>query len=160
MSNVKTLTAPLAVIRVGGKAVGLMKDIRVTETIRRGRVAGIGNLTPKELPPLEWSGSLSCGFYTINFDKSRIPGAITRTVESIDDFVDTVLLQEDGVQIDVLRKVKRDYNPVTEIYSSDLEVFASIKGAFVTREGFNISEGQISGQDVDFDYTNPILYSL
>jgi hypothetical protein len=41
-----------------------------------------------------------------------------------------------------------------------LEVFASVKGAFLTSEGFDVSEGGISGRDCQFEYTTPILYSL
>lgn len=158
---VKVLTAPLAVIKINGIAIGKMKNIRVTENIRRGRVGGLGTLTPSELPALEWSGTLNCGFYIIDFSQNPIVNALIRKVNTIDEFVETILLQENGVQIDVMRKVKRsDPDPVTGIIASQLEVFASIKGCFTTREGFDVTEGQISGRDVDFDYTTPILFPL
>jgi hypothetical protein len=157
----KTLTAPLAVIKVNGVAVGLMKDIRVNESLRRGRVSGIGRLTPHEVPALEWSGTLSCSFYTITFEKSSIQKALIRRVESVEEFVDTVLLQENGVQIDILKKVSTgiDQSRGTQL-KPDLQIFASVRGCFPTKEGFNISEGQVSGKDMDFDYITPILYSL
>lgn len=161
MSNTKVITAPLAVIKVNGVAVGKMKNIRVQETIRRGRVSGLGQLTPDELPALEWSGTLNCGFYNITFDKSALPKAIIRKVNTLNEFVDTVLLQENGLQVDIMRKVKAsDPDPVTGIIPSKLEVFASIKGCFITREGFDIQEGQISGKDCDFEYTTPILFPV
>lgn len=157
----KVITAPLAVIKVGGVAVGKMKTIRIQETIRRGRVSGLGALTPDELPALEWSGTLSCGFYNIEFDKSNLPAAIVRKVNTLEEFVDTVLLQEQGVQVDIMRKVKAgNPDPITGIIPSNLEIFASVKGCFLTREGFDIQEGQISGKDADFDYINPILFPL
>jgi len=157
----KVLTAPLAIIKVGGKAVGKMKNLRITETMRRGRVAGIGQLTPDELPALEWSGSLSCSFYNIDFNKSQLPGAILRKVNTVQEFVDNVLLQEEGVQLDIMRKkAAGPANPTSGIIPTDLEVFASVKGAFLTREGFDISEGQISGKDADFEYTTPILFPV
>lgn len=157
----KVLTAPLAIIKVDGVAVGKMKNIRIQENIRRGRVSGLGQLTPDELPALEWSGTLSCGFYNITFDKSQLPKAIIRKVNTLDEFVDTVLLQENGVQVDIMKKVSASpADPVTGIIPSQLEIFASIKGAFITREGFDIQEGQISGKDADFEYTTPVLYPL
>jgi len=157
----KVLTAPLAIIKVDGIAVGKMKNIRIQETIRRGRVSGLGQLTPDELPALEWSGTLSCGFYNIQFDKSQLPKAIVRKVNTLDEFVDTVLLQENGVQVDIMKKVAAaGPDPVTGIIPSQLEIFASIKGCFITREGFDIQEGQISGKDADFDYTTPVLFPL
>lgn len=156
----KTLTAPLAVIKVNGIVIGKMKNIRVTENIRRGRVSGIGQLTPDELPALEWSGSLNCGFYAVEFKIEVMKAALVRNVNTLDEFVDTVLLQENGIQIDVMRKVKDSIDPATGIITSALEVFASVKGCFLTREGFDISEGQISGRDADFEYTTPILFPL
>lgn len=156
----KVLTAPLALIKVDGVSVGLMKNIRCTETIRRGRVSGIGELTPSELAALEWNGTLTCQFYTIKFEETGIPAAIRRKSPSLDKFVDTVLLQEDGVDIVIFKKVKDSLDPSTGLIDSDLEEYATISGAFVDREAFDISEGQISGQDQDFSYLKPIIYSL
>jgi hypothetical protein len=157
----RVITAPLGVIKVQGVAVGKMKSIRVQETIRRGRVSGLGQLTPDEVPALEWSGTLSCGFYNISFDVSQLPKAILRKVNTLEEFVDTVLLQESGVQVDIMRKKKSGPpDPITGIIPSQLEIFASVKGCFLTREGFEIQEGQISGKDADFDYTTPILFPL
>lgn len=154
----KVLTAPLAVIKVGGIPVGKMKSIRVTETIRRGRVSGIGQLTPDELPALEWTGSLNCSFYNIDFSTSQIPKSILRKMSTLQEWIDTVLLQEDGVQIDIFKKVKDTVGP-TGIIKGKLEVYATIKGVFMDREAFDISEGQISGRDQDFTYLYPILFT-
>jgi len=153
----KTMTAPLAIVKVNGVPVGKMKNIRVTETIRRGKVIGLGSLTPSELPALEWDGSLNCSFYLINFSQETIQTAWPREVQSVDEFVNTVLLQEEGVQIDILRKVK-DFQQSNGVIVPRVEIFASIVGCFATREGFDITESQISGRDMDFQYLTPILY--
>jgi hypothetical protein len=164
----KTLTAPLAIIKVNGLAVGKMKSIRFTETIRRGKVTGLGQLTPDELPALEWSGSLSCSFYNIDFkhilnsQSNPVAAAILRVCNTVDAFVNSMLLQENGVQIDLMRKINSagSPDPNTGIYTPDLEIFASVKGAFITRESMDVSEGQISGKDADFDYTTPVIYPI
>lgn len=153
----KTMTAPLAIVRVNGIPVGKMKNIRVTETIRRGKVIGLGNLTASELPALEWDGSMNVGAYLINFSEEVLQGAWPRRVQTIDEFVNTVLLQENGVQVDILRKV-RDYTQSNGVIVPRLEIFATIPGCFATREGFDITESQISGRDVDFQYLSPILF--
>lgn len=162
MANEKVMTAPLAIIKVNGIAIGKMKNIRVTENIRRGRVVGIGELTPSELPAIDWSGSFNCGFYSIKFNNQDelTKNAILRGVNTLEEWVNTVLLQEDGVQVDVLKKVKQSVDPTTGVITPDYEIFASVRGCFATREGFDISEGQISGKDMDFEYTTPILFSL
>jgi hypothetical protein len=160
--STKVMTAPLAIIKVNGVAIGKMKNIRVTENIRRGKVQGIGELTPQEIPALEWSGSLNAGFYSITFNNQDplIKSALLRNVNTLQEFVDTVILQEEGLQIDIMKKVKDVQDPNTKIITPQLEVFASIRGAFSTKEGFDISEGQISGRDVDFEYITPILFPV
>lgn len=155
----KVMTAPLAIIRVNGVAVGKMKSIRCTETIRRAKVVGLGALVASEYAPLDWSGSLNCGFFMIDLRKSAIPGALLRVTQTVQEWEDTLLLSNSGVQIDIMRKVEDVLLP-TGVIRPKLEVFASIKGCFISRESFDISEGQISGRDVDFEYTTPILFPL
>jgi len=158
----KTMTAPLAVIKVNGIAIGKMKNIRVNESIQRGNVQGIGELTPQELPALKWDGTLNAGFYSITFNNqdALIKNALLRNVNNLQNFVDTVLLQENGIQIDIMKKVKDYQDPATGIIYPKFELFASVRGAFATKESFDISEGQISGRDVDFEYITPILFPV
>lgn len=153
----KTMTAPLAIVKVNGVPVGKMKNLRITETIRRGKVLGLGELVPSEVPALEWDGTLNCGFYLINFSQQVIQGAWPRAVQTIDEFVNTMLLQQEGVQIDIIRKVFGS-QASNGVITPNFEVFASIVGCFATREGFDITESQISGRDMDFQYISPILF--
>lgn len=156
------MTAPLAIIKVGGVAIGKMKNIRVTENIRRGSVVGIGKLTPSEIPAIGWTGNLNAGLYSITFNRQDelTRKGVLRNVNNLQEWVDTVLLQEDGVQIDIMKKIKDNIDPDTGIITPDYEIFASVRGAFATKEGFDISEGQISGKDVDFEYITPILFPV
>jgi hypothetical protein len=158
----RVMTAPLAIIKVNGVAVGKMKSIRVNEQIQRGNVQGIGELTPQELPALKWSGTLNAGFYSITFNNqdSLIKNALLRNVNNLQEFVDTVLLQENGIQIDIMKKVKDYQDPTTGIIYPQFELFASVRSCFATKESFDISEGQISGRDVDFEYMTPILFPV
>ena len=60
----------------------------------------------------------------------------------------------------MLRKVKDgQIDPQTGLVSTKYETFAKVNGAFATREGFDIQEGQISGRDTEFEYLEPILYN-
>lgn len=161
MAN-RVMTAPLALIQVGGVTIGKMKNVRVTETIRRGRVSGLGELTPQELPALEWNGTLNCQFYMIDILKTTIPTANPRRINSsIKEYVDHILLEENGVDIVILKKVEDGTtDPNTGLINSTLQTFATIKGCFIDRDGFDITEGQISGKDQDFTYKNPILFNV
>ena len=158
----KVMTAPLAIIQINSVTVGKMKNVRLTEIIRRGRVTGLGTLTPSELPALEWQGSLTCSSYTINFNLlANISKKGTfRNANSLEEWANALLLQEDGLEIAILRKVKDgEIDAETGVVKSKYETFAKVSGAFATREGFDIQEGQISGRDTEFEYTTPILYN-
>jgi hypothetical protein len=156
----KVLTAPLALIKVNGITVGKMRNIRCTETFRRGRVSGIGELTPQEVPALEWNGTLTCQFYEVKFKETGIPEGIKRTAPSLLEFVDNILLQENGVDVVIYKKVENGINTATGLIESTIEPHATITGCFIDREGMDVNEGQISGHDQDFTYINPILYNL
>ena len=156
------MTAPLAISQINSVTVGKMKNVRITESIRRGRVTGLGTLTPSELPALEWQGSLTCSSYTINFNLlANISKKGTfRNANSLEGWANALLLQEDGLEIAILRKVKDgEIDAETGVVKSKYETFAKVSGAFATREGFDIQEGQISGRDTEFEYTTPILYN-
>lgn len=158
----KSMTAPLAIIQIDSVTVGKMKNVRLTENIRRGRVSGLGRLNAEELPALEWSGSLSCSSYTINFNllANKMKKGTFRNAGSVEAWANAILLQEDGLEISVLRKVKDgQIDTETGLVSTKYETFAKVSGAFVTREGFDLQEGQISGRDTEFEYLDPVLFN-
>jgi hypothetical protein len=153
------MTAPLAIIRVNGNPAGKIKTIRCTESLRLGRVVGLGRLNPSELPPLDWSGTANISAYLIDLKKAVIPGTMQRICQTTEQWQDTLTLGDDNVQIDLLRKVKGTVNALGIVIPA-LEVLASIRGTICSRESIDVSEGQISGRDVDFEYTDPILFPI
>ena len=156
------MTAPLAIIKINSVTVGKMKNVRITETIRRGRVTGVGRLNPEELPALEWSGSLSCSSYTINFNLLANVSKLGtfRNAATVEEWANAILLQEAGLEISILSKVKDgEIDIETGLVKTKYETFAKVNAAFATREGFDVQEGQISGRDTDFEYLEPILYN-
>mgnify|MGYP000029650289 FL=1 len=160
--NERVMTAPLAIIQINSVTVGKMKNVRITESIRRGRVTGLGRLNPEELPALEWTGNISCSSYTINFNllanKSKI--GTFRNAGTIEEWANAILMQEAGLEIAILKKVKDgEIDLESGLVSTKYETFAKVSGAFATREGFDVQEGQISGRDTEFEYTDPILYN-
>lgn len=161
-NETRSMTAPLAIIQFNSVTIGKMKNIRITENLRRGRVAGIGRLNASELPPLEWQGTLSCSSYTINFNllANYMKKGMYRNAGSVEEWANAILLEEDGLEISIMRKVKDgEINTETGLVNTKYETFAKVSAAFVTREGFDIQEGQISGRDTDFEYLEPILFN-
>ena len=122
----------------------------------------MGRLNPEELPALEWTGSLSCSSYTINFNllANKLKKGTFRNAGTIEEWANAILMQEDGLEIAILKKVKDgEIDLETGLVKTKYETFAKVSGAFATREGFDVQEGQISGRDTEFEYTDPILYN-
>lgn len=161
-TQTKTMSAPMAIIQIDGVTVGKMKNVRLTETFRRGKVTGLGTIVPSELPVLEWSGSLTCSSYVINFNllTNVSKKGTFRNANSVEEWQNALLMQEDGLEFAILKKVKDgSIDPDTGLLTTKWETFSKVTGAFATREGFDINEGQMSGRDTDFDYLTPVLYN-
>lgn len=156
----KVLTGAIALIKVKGVTVGKMKNLQATESFRRGRVSGIGELVASEAPALEHSGQLQCEFYEVDYETTGLPDAIIRRAPSIQDFVDNVLLQEDGIDLVIFKKVEDLIDPATKLIRAKPRVHASINRCFLDQESMNIGEGQISGHNQTFSFLDPIIYSL
>lgn len=160
MATPQVFTGAMAIVTVGNDPtpIGKMKDISGSESLQRGRVGGLGTILPLEVPVLEWSGSFSCSYYLIDWAVARMAGSIKRRVDSNDNFENYLVLQEQGITVEIFKKVAGALNP-DGTPRADRKSFAKIVGAFTNSEGFSLSEGQIGGHNQDFQYINPIIYS-
>jgi hypothetical protein len=152
----EVFTAPLAIIKVNGKPIGLMKSIRANEQFQLGEVKGIGRLTPKELPCTSWNGSLQCDFYLINLNTTGLPGALNRKTTTVEAFINNILLRPEGVDLEIMRKVEGVKDSNGNI-TANYEPFAQIIGLVLESDSFDIGEGQISGRNQSFKYLNPVI---
>lgn len=157
-----TFNGPLAIIKVNGVPIGKMKSISYNENLSRGRVGGLGTLNPMEVPALSWDATLSCASYLIDFRttvfaNSDVGKAFFRGVQTIEDFVNSVLLQEQGIQVDVLQKIKISED-TKGIITPGYKLFASLTGVFITREGMEIMENSIGGRNAEFTVINPVIF--
>ena len=102
----KVLTAPLALIKINGVTVGKIKNVRLQEQYQRGNVIGIGALISQEKPILGIQCSFSCSSYVISVKKlGTIDNPfIARGATTTDQFVNTILTQDNGVDIYVMKK--------------------------------------------------------
>jgi hypothetical protein len=148
----KVLTAALAKIKLANSntVVGKIRSVRCTENFRRGRVVGLGEITPSELPILEWTGTMNVGQYAIPL-ANGVWDAVDRGGTSVSEFVKKILFDE-GIQVSIMYLRKKDDGTIEE------KTFATVALAFLTSEGFDINESQISGRDATFEYTTPIMY--
>jgi hypothetical protein len=164
--STQTMTAPLAIIKVGTETVGKMKSIRCTENYARGDIAGLGELTSQEVPALRWSGSLTAGFYMINMKKlgsvSSAKFGLNRNVgENIPNFVNTLILNETPVDIYIAKKSIQGATVQNGVITQvGEETFVVIRNFFMDSISFDISEANVAGQDLTGRYLTPIMFAF
>lgn len=151
-----TMTAALAIVKQQGTAVAKIRSLRVTENVSRGTVRGIGRLTREEVPAVAIDCTASFEFYNVDLNQTTIPKVYPRAVNTLKDFTDNILLQ-DGVQVEIYKKVEDFIDPVTKLKKAKPEIFATIQDLFIDSDGFDITEGQVSNKTQSFQYLTPIL---
>jgi hypothetical protein len=160
MAQTKTLTAPLAIIEINGKAVGKIRNLRIQEQVQRGSVRGLGELLDVEKPIVGMQCTFNCSYALIELKKMGTIDHpfLIRGVASAQQFVDTILLQDSGVNIHVYRKVKKTVNDNNVVTSTDRDKVGVIYNAFMNSNSVDISDGQIAMSDLSGDYLTPILF--
>lgn len=155
------VTGPIAIVKVGNTAIGYMKDIRANESYQRTDIKGIGRLTAVESPVTGFSGTLSCSWFNLDFRKSGLPGSLPRTAASLQEYIDSVLLTETGLTVNIYKKIKDpgvDISPAG-IVTPIIQIYAQITRVFLDTEGFDIVDGQVSGKTQGFRFLDPIIYN-
>lgn len=163
--NGSTFTGAIALIKVNGQVIGKIRNIRGQENMRRVPVRGIGTILPSEQCVTEWEGTASCDFMEVYFQTSGITNAIRRIFPNIasqvltgdPSFEDQLVLDTDGVQIDIFKKVT-DVIGADGIIKPKLTPYAILRNCLIESEGFDISEGSIVGHSQSFKYLTPITY--
>ena len=156
----KTMTAPRAIIKVNGQAIGYMKNIKLTETINRGSVMGIGRLVKRELPALSITCTWNCDFYLIDMSRTGVPGLNKRKVQSVEQYQDTLMLFETPVDIYIYKKEMAGVDANGIVTSTEEADFAILRDVYLNSESVDISENQISGQNQSGEYLDPIIYVI
>jgi hypothetical protein len=154
----KTLSAPIALIEINGQFVGKIRSIRVQEQIQRGDVRGIGEVVSLEKPILAVNCTFSASSAMVSLKKlGTIDNPfVMRDVQTDQQFKDTILLKDFGVNIHIYRKIPKTVvgSIVTE---TDTDRIAIIQNAFMDSQSFSIDEGNVAMSDISGTYLNPII---
>jgi hypothetical protein len=156
-STPKVLTGALAIIKYRGRAIGHMRGITINENITRSNVYQLGSILPLETPATQWSGTITCDFYEINWKRSGIPQATVRDVQNNTEYENNIVLDYDGIQIDVYKKEQDVINPETRKVTPKETPYAVIRRAFLTTESTNTNEGAVAGRNQSFNYLDPVI---
>lgn len=156
----QTVTGPIAIVKSGNTVVGKIRDIRATETYARAEVRGLGNLQAQEVPILSHSGTFSIDSFLVDLNSSGVKTLLNRSVVSIEQFVNTILLSESGVDIYIYKKVPKTIDNTTGLVTAiDEQPIAILRRCFLDSTAFNISEGQVSTHSQTGRFLDPITFN-
>lgn len=163
MATPRTFTGAIALIKVNGQVVGKMRSVRVQENMQRQEVRGLGTIIPDEVPVVTWAGTLTCDQISISFINGGIPGgirrnfknAVSQVLNGAASFEDQLVLDDQGVQIDVFKKVSDVIN-AQGIINPKLEPFIIVKQCFIDSDSLEVTEGGLAGHNQSYRYIQPI----
>jgi hypothetical protein len=72
-------------------------------------------------------------------------------------FEDQLVLDVDGVQVDIFKKVS-DVIDANGIIKPKLKPYAIVKNCLIESDSFDISDGAIAGHSQSFKYLTPLTY--
>lgn len=155
----KTFTAPLAIIKVAGIAIGRIKDLQFTENVQRGEVQGIGEVNLQEVPILSTRCTFTASSFLIDLRKF---GNVKDPFWPIDatnfaELANTLLLNEKPVTLSIYRKTAGTVNEngIVTALGEDERV-AVIPDCYLDSKTFSVTDGQVSGKNINGRYLTPI----
>ncbi len=155
-----TVTGPIALIKVNGLTIGKIRDIRATETYARGEIRVLGELEAQEVPILSHAGTFSVDSFLVDLNSSGIRKLLNREVVSPEQFKNTILLNESGVDIYIYRKTPTTIDDTTGLVTETGEAaIAVLRKCFLDSVSFNISEGQVSSHSQTGRFLEPIIFT-
>lgn len=162
MSIPKTFSAPMAVIRFNSKEpTGYLSNLSFTETYSRVDVKGIGVLFVQEVPAVGTSCNFTCASAVIDISRlgtSSNQFIPARNAQTKDQYERTFVLQDQqGVQIDIFRKIPTTVDQNGVVQGSDDKRFVTINDAFIESQSWNISESNIVTTNLSGRYLIPIF---
>jgi len=155
-----TVTGPIALIKVNGLTIGKIRDIRATETYARGEIRVLGELEAQEVPVLSHAGTFSVDSFLVDLNSSGIRKLLNREVVSPEQFKNTILLNESGVDIYIYKKTPTTIDDTSGLVTETGEApIAVLRKCFLDSVSFNISEGQVSTHSQTGRFLEPIIFT-
>lgn len=156
MDNV--FTAPLATIVINNQTVGKIRSLTFNESIQRGEVVGLGEVTLQEVPILAIRCTFTADAYTIDLKKLGTVKDPFWPVDALDakTLLQTILLGEQPVSLHVYKKTvgTSENGLVTSL--GKLQRIGIAEDCYVDSRNWSIQEGNVSGKNISGRYLTPI----
>lgn len=151
-------TAPKALIKIGSKTAGYVRNLTFSENITRVNVQGLGSLLKKEVPPVAYDCQFTVDQFFLDFQQDVMQEMMHR-LGSVQAIVDTLLLGELGFTIDLYQKTLVTQDGVTKMVTEadpTGETIAQLGPCYVNNQQFSVAEGGVAGYNVSGIYLLPI----
>lgn len=149
-------TITLSVTPRGGQnvVIGRALSLDVSEQYGVRPIVGIGQMNAQELPILSYAGALSLSSFAVDSRAtqtllSEFQRMGTVSVPDATTFL-RQLMQTDGIDITVMRKVRADDGTVSD------QTLAKISGAVCTNERLEVREQDVVTRSGSFVFAQPI----
>lgn len=155
----KVFTAPLATIVINNQAVGKIRNLTFSETVQRGEVMGLGEVTLQEVPILGIRCTFTADSYVIDLKKL---GTVKDPFWPVDvkdskTLLQTLLLGEQPVSLHVYKKVAGSVDGNGIVTSlGKLKRMGIAENCYVDSRNWNIQEQNVSGKNISGRYLTPI----
>lgn len=158
MGATRTFSAPKAFIKINNQVAGFVRNLTFSENIQRANVQGLGSLTLQEAPAVSYTCQWSVGQYFISFN-TPVFKEMVKKFGTIEQIKNSLVLGDIAFDITVYSKTATatDGNSklVTEVDNTG-QTIARLQGCLLNTQNFEISEGGISGYNVNGIYLEPV----
>jgi len=155
MASNTVLSSPKAIITIGGKAAGYIRNLSCNESIQRADIKGLGNLTSQEKPAVGHTGSWSCDFWFIDFKQPGTMEMINR-VGGLEAFKNTLILGEFPFSISIFKKKATVIDATAKLVLGwDREEILTINECYLDSQNFSIGEGGVASQSCSGSFLQP-----
>ena len=159
------MTGNLAFVYAGtpGQQLNLIAKatgITLTETFIRGRVRGLGNPLPQEVPLLQWEGAGTMTLFLQDFYReNRLPGIVNREVSNNQQFREQIVLRspQSGLLLAINRLTVDEASVGSGTLTGTQRHWAVVRGIFLEGEGIVLQQNETGGQNLNFVYIQPVL---
>lgn len=157
----QALTSTTAVIKSvdpisqDSRVVLLATTLEVKETMKRGAIYGIGDMTVREQPAQRWNGMISVEMQVLQFYDHKI-GGINRKFLSRSDWEQFNYFFENEVTIELYDNVLRSGSTQENLEVEQIPIFKIEEAAWVD-DGFRLVDQSVAMRTTMYTYTRPIL---
>jgi len=151
-------SAPKAYIEIDGVAAGFIQGLTWTENFARQSITGLGQAIEQEAPVVNQRNTFTINKFFISLKENIIKKIMNREA-TIEEFINTISLEEFTFSIIVYRKVVTASNKEIKLVTSvdkTGETVVNLRRCLIDSQNWSLSEGGIAMMNITGRYLDPV----